>query len=108
MIKWQSYFDVPFGFRKGKNENWTVIGRRVDTKNGLSFLVFGWSWCVMSVFGSQVFRQALMESCTRELNFLENVHLPRHISCVMCHMSHVTCPLSGVTRKVSQFFFTMW
>ena len=31
--------------------------------DGQSFAMFGWSWTEASVLGSQVFVQALMESC---------------------------------------------
>ena len=42
---------------------WTVDGGRVSTKPDKSSFVFGKSWCDMSVLGSQLFGQALMESC---------------------------------------------
>ena len=37
--------------------------REQVTMHGKSFVVFGCSWTDMSVLGSQVFGQALMESC---------------------------------------------
>ena len=33
-----------------------------------SSVMFGYSWCVTSVVGSQVFGQALMESCVGQYN----------------------------------------
>ena len=39
-----------------------ILGDQV-TKPGKSSVVFGYSWCASSVLASQVFSQALIESC---------------------------------------------
>ena len=107
MIKLQTHCVILFGFRKGKTGNlcyqlraiscflinllntrdrkkpnlllfWTVFGGRVGNQAKFCCVWLELHWCATSVLGSQVFRQALMESCG-----------------VTCHMSH-------------SFFFTEW
>ena len=49
---------------------------------GQSSAVFGWSWTEVSVLGSQVFGQALMESCeggsfnVREMSAADSIQAP--------------------------------
>ena len=58
-----------FTQKKGqkKKKNYFYCGPLLEveqvTKPGKSSIVFGQRWCATSVLGSQVFRQALMESC---------------------------------------------
>ena len=58
-----------------------------------SSAMFGWSWTEVSVLGSQVFGQALMEGCeypavnTGELAGVGSVAMAAGVS----HMQQVTC-----------------
>ena len=49
---------------------------------GQSSAMFGWSWTEVSVLGSQVLGQALMESC--DLPLVSNAILKRENNCGEC------------------------
>ena len=44
---------------------WTLVGGRVGYQAYQDLCYVWYTWCVTSVLSSQVFRQALMESCAR-------------------------------------------
>ena len=53
-----------------------MVGGRVGYKPGKSSVLFNYSWCDMSVLGSQVFGQASMESC--DLSHVTNANSHSH------------------------------
>ena len=60
------------------------------TKPNKSSDMLGYSWCVTSVLGSQVFGQASMESCEILLSMFVHIFLPEFtMSCLIPRRSEV-------------------
>ena len=81
MVKFSKAYFIPFDFRKGKTGN-------LVTMAGQSSAMIGWSWTDVSVLGSQVFGQALMDSCAVRPGFPEtNMLLVQNVQYKIGHSS---------------------